>query len=83
MVPSYFSNFERREAYSFSHPFVEFITKGFLNPNQPLSETTYASVEAYHKSHGREAWNDKNVQVYTIAKSNKVTSKCRIIVPTG
>ncbi|KAK5833590.1 hypothetical protein PVK06_017438 [Gossypium arboreum] len=27
-------------------------------------------------------WNDENVQVYTIAASNKVTSKCRVIVPT-
>ncbi|KAK5775678.1 hypothetical protein PVK06_043598 [Gossypium arboreum] len=27
--------------------------------------------------------NDGNVQVYTIATSNKVTSKCRVIVPTG
>ena len=28
-------------------------------------------------------WNDENVQVNTITTSNKVTSKCRVIVPTG
>ncbi|MBA0832897.1 hypothetical protein Goarm_017253, partial [Gossypium armourianum] len=27
-----------------------------------------------------ENWNDENVKVYTIATSNKVTSKCRVIV---
>ncbi|MBA0823763.1 hypothetical protein Goarm_020469, partial [Gossypium armourianum] len=26
-------------------------------------------------------WSDKNVQVYTIVSGNKVTSKCRVIVP--
>ncbi|MBA0843450.1 hypothetical protein Goarm_000638, partial [Gossypium armourianum] len=26
-------------------------------------------------------WTDRNVQVYTIITSNKVTSKCRVIVP--
>ena len=30
-----------------------------------------------------KTWNDGNVQVYTIATSNKVTSKCRVIIPTG
>ncbi|MBA0672850.1 hypothetical protein Goklo_007415 [Gossypium klotzschianum] len=33
--------------YSFHHPFVESIAKQFWNPNQPLSETTHALVEAY------------------------------------
>ncbi|MBA0834067.1 hypothetical protein Goarm_006454, partial [Gossypium armourianum] len=30
-----------------------------------------------------KTWNDGNVQVYTITTSNKVTSKCRVIIPTG
>ncbi|MBA0696351.1 hypothetical protein Goari_002909, partial [Gossypium aridum] len=35
--------------YSFDHPSVEFVAKLFLNPNQPLNETTHASLEAYNK----------------------------------
>ena len=35
------------------------------------------------KAGTEHSWNDENVQVYTIATSNKVTSKCRVIVPTG
>ncbi|KAG4129994.1 hypothetical protein ERO13_D09G114266v2 [Gossypium hirsutum] len=35
--------------YSFAHPSTEFLTKRFLNPNQPLHETTDAPVEAYRK----------------------------------
>ncbi|MBA0871246.1 hypothetical protein Goshw_023312, partial [Gossypium schwendimanii] len=32
-----------------THPSVEFVAKLFLNPNQPLNETTHASLEAYNK----------------------------------
>ncbi|MBA0570599.1 hypothetical protein Golob_004228, partial [Gossypium lobatum] len=31
------------------HPSVEIVTKRFLNPNQPLNETTHAPFEAYRK----------------------------------
>ncbi|MBA0684195.1 hypothetical protein Goari_025790 [Gossypium aridum] len=36
--------------YSFAHPSIKSVTKRFLNPNQPLYETTDAPVEAYRKS---------------------------------
>ncbi|MBA0577821.1 hypothetical protein Golob_024824, partial [Gossypium lobatum] len=35
--------------YSFAHPSIEAVTKRFLNPNQPLHETTDAPVETYRK----------------------------------
>ncbi|MBA0755782.1 hypothetical protein Gogos_000083, partial [Gossypium gossypioides] len=35
--------------YSFGHPSVQSTTKQFLNPNQPLNETTFIFVEAFHK----------------------------------
>ncbi|MBA0577819.1 hypothetical protein Golob_024823 [Gossypium lobatum] len=35
--------------YSFAHPSIKSVTKRFLNPNQPLYETTDAPVEAYRK----------------------------------
>ncbi|MBA0812989.1 hypothetical protein Gohar_026888, partial [Gossypium harknessii] len=49
--------------YLFRHPFVESIAKQFWNPNQPLSETTHALVEAYHK--------DKQVDTYLIVSLSK------------
>ncbi|MBA0650764.1 hypothetical protein Goklo_018146, partial [Gossypium klotzschianum] len=35
--------------HSFAHPSIEVVTNRFLNPNQPLHETTNALVEAYRK----------------------------------
>ncbi|MFQ6631770.1 hypothetical protein Gotur_008532, partial [Gossypium turneri] len=35
--------------YLFAHPSIKSVTKRFLNPNQPLYETTDAPVEAYRK----------------------------------
>ncbi|MBA0812982.1 hypothetical protein Gohar_026882, partial [Gossypium harknessii] len=32
-----------------NHPSFESVAKLFLNPNQPLNETTHAHLEAYHK----------------------------------
>ncbi|MFQ6631773.1 hypothetical protein Gotur_009230 [Gossypium turneri] len=46
--------------YSFAHPSTEFLTKRFLNPNQPLHETTDAPVEAYRKVRMKSLVQDYN-----------------------
>ncbi|MBA0672853.1 hypothetical protein Goklo_007417, partial [Gossypium klotzschianum] len=35
--------------YSFCHPSAQSVSKQFFNANQPLNDTIYAPVEAFHK----------------------------------